>query len=32
MYGRDSETPAPPRESAAWAAVNAEIDARDIQP
>jgi hypothetical protein len=32
MYGRDSETPAPPRESAAYAAVNAEIDARDMQP
>jgi hypothetical protein len=32
MYGRDSEDPQTPRESAAWAAVNAEIDARDIQP
>jgi hypothetical protein len=30
MYGRDSETPAPPRESAAWAAVNAAMQERDI--
>lgn len=32
MYGRDSETPSTPRDDAAYAAVNAEIDARDIQP
>jgi hypothetical protein len=32
MYGRDSEEPRTPRESAAWAAVNDEIDARDMQP
>jgi hypothetical protein len=32
LYGRDSETPGTPREVAAFAAVNAEIDARDIQP
>lgn len=32
MYGRDSEEDASPRDMAAWCAVNAEIDARDIQP
>lgn len=32
MYGRDSETPGTPREEAAYAAVNAEIDSRDMQP
>jgi hypothetical protein len=32
MYGRDSETPGTPRDAAAWAAVNAEITARDMQP
>lgn len=32
MYGRDSETPGTPRDQAAWAAVNAEITARDMQP
>ena len=32
MYGRDSETPGSPRDEAAYAAVNAEITARDMQP
>jgi hypothetical protein len=32
MYGRNSETPGTPREQAAWAAVNAEMDSRDMQP
>lgn len=32
MYGRDSETPGTPRDEAAYAAVNAEITARDMQP
>lgn len=32
MYGRDSETPSSPRDEAAYAAVNAEITARDMQP
>jgi hypothetical protein len=32
LYGRDSETPGTPRDDAAFAAVNAEITARDIQP
>jgi hypothetical protein len=32
LYGRDSEEPRSPRESAAYGAVNEEITARDIQP
>ena len=32
MYGRDSETLGTPRDEAAYAAVNAEITARDMQP
>jgi hypothetical protein len=32
MYGRDSEAPGSPRDQAAYAAVNAEITARDMQP
>lgn len=32
LYGRDSETPGTPRDEAAYAAVNAEITARDMQP
>jgi hypothetical protein len=33
MYGRHSETLlGTPREEAAWVAVNAEIDSRDMQP
>lgn len=32
MYGRDSEAPCTPRDEAAYAAVNAEITARDMQP
>ena len=32
MYGRDSEAPGTPRDEAAYAAVNAEITARDMQP
>ena len=32
IYGRDSETPGTPRDEAAYAAVNAEITARDMQP
>lgn len=33
MYGRDSETLlGTPREEAAYVAVNAEIDSRDMQP
>lgn len=30
MYGRDSETPGTPRDQAAWAAVNAEMQERDL--
>jgi len=30
LYGRDSEESAPPREMAAWAAVNAEMQARGL--
>jgi hypothetical protein len=30
LYGRDSEESAPPREMAAWAAVNAEMQARGM--
>jgi hypothetical protein len=30
MYGRDSETPGTPREEAAYAAVNAAMQERDI--
>jgi hypothetical protein len=30
MYGRDSETPSTPRDQAAWAAVNAAMQERDI--
>jgi len=30
MYGRDSEAPGTPREEAAWAAVNAAMQERDI--
>jgi len=32
MYGRDSEEPGSPRDQAAYAAVNAEITARDMHP
>lgn len=32
LYGRDSATPGTPRDEAAYAAVNAEITARDMQP
>ena len=30
LYGRDSEETAPPRDLAAWAAVNAEMQARGM--
>lgn len=30
LYGRDSEESAPPREMAAWAAVNAAMQARGL--
>jgi hypothetical protein len=30
MYGRDCETPGTPRDQAAWAAVNAAMQERDI--
>ena len=30
LYGRDSEENAPPRDMAAWAAVNAEMQARGL--
>lgn len=30
LYGRDSEEMAPPREMAAWAAVNAEMQSRGL--
>lgn len=30
LYGRDSEETAPPRDMAAWAAVNAEMQARGL--
>lgn len=30
LYGRDSEESAPPRDMAAWAAVNAEMQARGL--
>jgi hypothetical protein len=30
MYGRDSEAPGTPRDQAAWAAVNAAMQERDI--
>ncbi len=30
MYGRDSEAPGTPRDHAAWAAVNAAMQERDI--
>jgi hypothetical protein len=30
MYGRDSETPGTPRDEAAWAAVNAAMQERDL--
>ena len=30
LYGRDSEESAPPQELAAWAAVNAEMQARQL--
>jgi hypothetical protein len=30
LYGRDSEESAPPRDMAAWSAVNAEMQARGL--
>ena len=30
LYGRDSEETAPPRDMAAWSAVNAEMQARGL--